>query len=228
MKESIKEMLDIFERFGDRAQDALEFAKRNEAFAHSKDGDRPAPVDGQAPCKESQATLEDGVYVIYKDGTFARFTSGIIKDEGMRVGISWHGSRWVIGTDYGDKPWSKATDEELEANTYGIMSEWEALFDWDYMEAKRQLGDLWKHIPFKDNESMPTAPMVLVQEFMATRGPLNEALRFCNLPEYEVGVTRWFVERSNVNYARVFDGAGGYLGNYGVGYRYRTQAVTPW
>ena len=37
---------------------------------------------------------------------------------------------------------------------------------------------------------------------------------------------RWFAERYNVNYARLFGGNGGYLGNGGVCYASRVQAVT--
>lgn len=233
MDEKMKEMLDIFERFGEKAQDALDFVKRNAGFAASADGvavgNRGLALDGLNLVRpDFDVMLEDGVYIVYRDGNFAKFEAGISDEEGMRVGISWHGHRWLIGTDFGEQPWTKATSEELEANGYGIMSEMDALFDWDVVEARHQLGDLWKHIPLKDDEYLPTAPMVLVQERFAKYGMLNDALAFCRLPEYKVGECRWFVERYSVYYARHFSGIYGALTGYYVNNAFRTQAVTLW
>lgn len=233
MDEKTREMLDIFERFGNKAQDALDFVKRNAGFAASAGdvavGNRGLALDGLNPVRpESDGMLEDGVYIVYRDGNFAKFEAGISDEEGMRVGISWHGHRWLIGTDFGNQPWTKATSEELEANGYGIMDEMDALFDWDVVEARHQLGGLWKHIPLKDDEYLPTAPMVLVQERYAKYGMLNDALAFCKLPEYKVGEGRWFVERGNADGARLFYGSYGSLSISHVNDVIRTQAVTLW
>ena len=172
--------------------------------------------------------MKDGVYIVYQDGRHSLYEDNLPKEDGMRVGICWHGHTWIIGKDYGDKEWSKEDFDELNKNKYGIMKEYEALFDWDYMRARQELIGFWSHIPFADDETMPTAPMVLVQEYLAVHGVLNKALHFCSLPKYETSTYRWFAERYNVYSARIFYGNNGTLNSYYVHYRLRVQAVTLW
>lgn len=173
-------------------------------------------------------TLRNGVYIVYKDGRYALFTPDLSKEDGMRVGIYWNGHSWLIGTDYGEQPWTKASKDELERNSQGIKEEWEALFDWDYMKARAECIDLWKHIPFKDDETMPTAPMVLVQEKLAREDCLNAALSFCGLPEYKISASRWFAQRYNVYVAWFFYGNDGFLDGVDVSVGLRAQAVALW
>ncbi len=177
---------------------------------------------------EPRTILPNGVYIVYADGHYERYRNGLKRDEGMRVGISWDGHTWILGKDYGDLPWSTASREKLEDNTCRIMKEYEAVLDWDFWGARSELIGLWDHIPFADDETMPTCPMVLVQEHLATQSCLNDALRFCCLPEYEVERIRWFVERSSAYGARTFSGGSGYLYNNGVNSAARVQAVTLW
>ena len=176
----------------------------------------------------NRRALRNGVYIVYKDGRYAPFTSNLPKEEGMRVGIYWNGHSWLIGTDYGEQPWTKASNNELERNSQGIKEEWEALFDWDYIKTRAECIDLWKHIPFKDDETMPTAPMVLVQEKLAREDCLNAALSFCDLPEYETSTYRWFAQRYNAYYAWLFYGYYGILDLNPVVNAYRCQAVALW
>lgn len=177
---------------------------------------------------EPRTILPNGVYIVYADGHYERYRDGLKRDEGMRVGISWDGHTWILGRDHGERPWSKASREQLEDNTCRIMKEYEAVLDWDFWGARSELIGLWGHIPFADDETMPTCPMVLVQEHLATQSCLNDALRFCRLPEYEVKNCRWFIERSSAYNARVFGGYSGVLGSNYVYGAYRVQAVTPW
>lgn len=179
--------------------------------------------------KHDDPILRDGVYIVYKDGRYALFDDHISDTEGiLGVGICWHGHTWRIGTDFGDTPWSKVTDKELDAISYGIVEEWEALFDWDYMRARYELGSLWKHLPLADDESLPTAPMVLVQEYLAKHGRLNDALRFCGIPEYETRANRWVSQRYSASYARTFHGTSGLLNYNRVNNSTRSQAVALW
>lgn len=177
---------------------------------------------------EPRTILPNGVYIVYTDGHYERYRNGLKRDEGMRVGISWDGHTWILGRDYGDRPWSTASREQLEDNTCRIMKEYEAVLDWDFWGARSKLIGLWGHIPFADDETMPTCPMVLVQEHLATQSCLNDALRFCRLPEYEVEKSRWSVGRYLALSARVFYGSYGFLSSSGVYYVYCVQAVTPW
>ncbi len=220
MNEREKELLDIYERFGDDAQNAMDFVRRN-----ASDDSPMLPISEESP----KNILSNGVYIVYPDGHYELFSRKLTKKEdGMRVGICWDGHTWCVGTDYGDTKWTEASEEELEACKFGIMNEYEAVLDWNAELSNTMLRDFWKHIPFKDDEMMPTCPMVLVQERLAKTSILNDALVFVGMPPYETGVSRWFAERYNVGNARYFDGNYGYLGSVSVVNAFRTQAVTLW
>ncbi len=220
MNEREKELLDIYERFGDDAQNAMDFMRRN-----TSDNSPMLPISEESP----KIILPNGVYIVYPDGHYELFSRKLTKKEdGMRVGICWDGHTWCIGTDYGDTEWTKASEDELGACRFGIMNEYEAILDWNAELSNTMLRDFWKHIPFKDDEMMPTCPMVLVQERLAKTSILNDALEFVGMPPYETGVSRWFAERYGVNGARIFYGSDGYLGYHDVDGALRTQAVTLW
>ncbi len=222
MNEKQKELLDIFWRFGDNAQNALDFVRRNENF------NNPVQSSGNS-CNQNERKVSNGIYIVYPDGHYEPFNYEFTKKEdGMRVGICWDGHTWCIGTDYGDQKWTEASEKELEACKFGIMKEYEAVLDWDVQEANISLRRFWKHIPFKDDEMMPTCPMVLVQERLAKTNRLNAALEFVGMPPYETEISRWFAERYDVGSARYFDGNNGFLASAAVYHAFRTQAVTLW
>lgn len=215
------ELLDIFERFGDNAQKAIDFVRANSG-----------EQDGEAAAAPSDYRCTgNGVHIVYPDGSSWLFGKSLPKTPGMRVGICHDGHRWLIGTDYGGMKWSEASEAELEANNFGICKEWEAMLHWEdeAWQYRKELGELWKHIPFKDDEMMPTGAMVMAQEYYARYDLLNDALEFCGLPEYKTNVDRWFAERCIVNCARIFNGGSGLLDYGDVVYDgYRVQAVALW
>ncbi len=213
------ELLDIFERFGDNAQKALNFVRAN------------SENDGVATVTPSDNSgMENGVYIVYPDGSSRLFDKSLPKTPGMRVGICHDGHRWLIGTDYGDMAWTKDDVSELENNERVICEEWEMMFHWEdaAWRYRESLGKFWSHIPFKDDETMPTGAMVLTQEYYARYDLLNDALEFCGLPEYETYFDRWLAERGYEHFARTFYGCEGDLGSEVVSGSYRVQAVAKW
>ncbi len=222
MTEKEKDLLDIFERFGDRAQNVIDFLRHNES------DNNPVQLSGNS-CNKNEGKVPNGIYIVYPDGHYERYSPDLTKkEEDMRVGISWDGHTWCIGTDYGDTKWTEASEKELEACKFGIMDEYEAVIDWDIEGINHDLREFWTHIPFKDGELMPTCPMVLVQGYAAKHGLLNAALEFVGMKPYQTGVDRWFAERYDVLNARFFNGRYGFLNYYIVYNAYRVQAVTLW
>ncbi len=222
-----KFLLDIYERFGDKAQQALDFIKKNDVIQLTGQQAQTQPQQKKEEIL-ARLSLTNGVYLVHPDKTFVPYSEDAKVVPDTRVGISWDGHRWLVGNDYGNLPWTKADGKELTLNTVGIMNEYEAVLDWDVYPKNFLLRKFFKHIPFTEDEMMPTCPMVLVMEHLAKLGPLNDALKMCWQPEYETGVTHWFVERRNALNPRVFEGAGGYLTYYGVDNYYRVQAVMLW
>lgn len=218
MKEN--ELLDIFERFGDNAQKAIDFVRANRG---EQDGEAAAALS-------DYRCTGNGVHIVYPDGSSWLFGKSLPKTPGMRVGICHDGHRWLIGTDYGDMAWTEDDESELENDKSGICEDWETMFHWEHeaWRYRESLGKFWSHIPFKDDETMPTGAMVLAQEYYARYDLLNDALEFCGLPEYNTNVDRWFAERYTVGSARFFYSNSGILYSYLVHTTNRVQAVALW
>lgn len=228
MNEERKFLLDIFERFGSQAQDAMDFVKRNESTAEKAET-KPSAT----PTTAVSEFLPNGVYYVLKDGTHTAALSegndievpdkeniafiGIAYDT-HKFGVPIHGNKGShkllnCGSNYPDK------DSEC-------MCEADAILDWDFVGATKHIQKLGTDIPLNDGEYLPTAPVFLAM--YKFRDLLNEALQYAGGEPIDFTEDFWFGRRYSSSYAWLFHGGIGTLYNTSVNSSYLVQAVTLW
>ena len=157
----------------------------------------PAPANGVYP-------EEDGVR-IWKDG----HTFLVPKD--------WNKGEWPLLNDEGY--------ERSKKNKERLMTEVEALLDWDFVADTKHIQELGTDIPLKEGEYMITAPVHLAM--YEYRHELNQALRAMGAEEINFDEDCWFAQRYSANFAWFFGATGGtlYYGNH-VFVTYQVRAVS--
>lgn len=199
-------LLNIFERFGDKAQAALDFVKAN-----SKKETKEVVVNH---ANQSGAMPDNGIYVIYKDGSFMKFEKddeevptnenavlvGIIQDGHSFAVVPKELGRFKLVKDYEDCP--------DESDLY-IRSECEALNDWDCITKTKHLQEVGTDIPLKDGEYIPSLPMLVAMMYWRKRG-LNEALQHIGGDPISDSY-HWSSTEYNSNNAWGINGESGYI-----------------
>lgn len=183
-------LLDIYERFGDNAQKALDFAKRNtEEYNPSND-----QVSGQS--------IANGVYTIYEDGTSMPAKSAK-KGKISRIGIAHDGHYFSVPLN-----WNYGKSRLLEKDKYPedeyCQKEIEAILDWDFVKHTDHLKELGLAIELKEGHYLPTMPVF--GAMYHNREALNEALKYAGAEEIDFSEDFWFAQRYNVYYAWFFNG----------------------
>lgn len=214
--EEIAFLLDIFERFGNEAQKAIDFVRKNE----SKDAGR------QAPASVESVKMEDGVYVIYTDGSFERYCDGLTDVEDVeKIGIIYDGHKFAIPLDgsYGKQ---KLLSKDNHPKDSYCQSECEALTDWDFVKHTNHLKELGLAFSLKEGHYLPTAPVWIA--IYHHRELINKLLELCGAKIIDFNDDYWFAQRSGVNGAWYFDGASRALNTGNVYYGDQVGAVTLW
>lgn len=210
--EHISDLLDIYERFGDNAQKALDFAKRNT--------DERNPSNDQV----SGQSIANGVYIIYEDDTFLPAESAK-KGKISRIGIALDGHYFSVPLD-----WNYGKSRLLEKDKYPedeyCQREMEAIMDWDFVKHTNHLKELGLAIELKDGHYLPTIPVF--GAMYKNRKCLNEALLAAGAEEIDFDEDRWCAQRCNVDNAWCFNGGNRYLDGSYVNRALQCGAVSLW
>ena len=217
--EKTKILLDIYERFGDKAQAALDFVKAN-----SENETKKVMVSRS---NEAVAMPSNGIYIIYENGSYCKFSKDCKKDGAKLVGIVHDGhSLAVTLKDLGRFKLVKDYDECLEECELYIQRECDALNDWDCVARTKHIQEVGTDIPLKEGEYIPSLPMLSAMMYWRDRG-LNEALLF--LGGEPISDNRhWSSTEYNSTSAWYINGESGYILNnikYGS---YVVRAVCAW
>lgn len=230
MNEEREFLLEIFERFGDKAQGALDFIRKNEV-KNVGGNENVSKKHANNEITSEVGILPNGTYFVLKDGSFCRWDNendefpdkkliafiGISHDT-HKFGVPINGNKgiWPLlncGSNY------PAKDDEC-------MNEADAILDWDFVGATKHIQKLGTDIPLQDGEYLPTAPVFLAM--YKNRIALNAMLKYAGGKEIDFSEDCWFGRRYYSLSAWFFYGNDGYLSSDYVGSSYLVQAVTLW
>ena len=214
MEKNMEELHSVYERFGSKAQEALDFARRN----LKPQGGIKATIVGVTPIK-------NGVYVVHKDGSYEEFDGENLMDGVAMIGIAYEGHTFGVPLDhdYGEQRLLKECEYPNDEHCLGEL---DALLNWDFKGETEYLKQLGLAFELKEGHYLPTIPVFLAMYFH--RKNLNMALSLAGSKAIDFNISRWFATRYNAYYAWFFNGTGGTLYyNYVYG-AFRSQAVALW
>ena len=151
---------------------------------------------------------------------------GVYPEEGG-VRIWKNGHTFLVPKDWDKGEWpllNEAGYERSKKSNERLMSEADALLEWDFVAATKHIQDLGTDIPLKEGEYVLTAPVWLAM--YEHRDALNKALRDIGAKEIDFSKDVWFAQRCNTYNAWVFGGYGRYLGSHIVNYSIQVVALS--
>lgn len=164
MTEEQKDRLSIYREFGGNAQKAYNF------------------VFGTTQCSNDSHSIKDGVYIIYKDGSYELFNGENKKDDVSKIGLVMGEKKIAIGlkdkgvysltNDYDDEDCGNYYDNSIDANS-----------DWDGEKNTEHIKSIGTDIPLDDGEFIPSAGQIgFVNLFLKS---VYEALEYVGGEELE-------------------------------------------
>ena len=210
----MEELLSVYERFGSKAQEALDFVRRN-----------LKPQDGIKTTIVGVMPIENGVYVVHKDGSYEEFDGENLMDDVAMIGIAYEGHTFGVPLDY-DYGEQRLLKKGEYPDDEHCLNEVEALLNWDFKGETEYLKQLGLAFELKEGHYLPTIPVFLAM--YCHRKNLNMALSLAGAEEIDFSAYRWFATRGSVNSAWFFDGWYGLLDYGDVYYAIRSQAVALW
>ena len=211
---NMEELLSVYERFGSKAQEALDFARRN-----------MKPLDGIKTTIVGVTPIENGVYVVHKDGSYEEFNGENLMDDVAMIGIAYDGHTFGVPLDhdYGEQRLLK--EDEYPEDEH-CLNEVDALLNWNCKGETEYLKQLGLAFELKEGHYLPTMPVFLAMYYH--RKNLNMALSLAGAKEIDFSTYRWFATRYDVFTAWYFYGWSGELDDGGVYDALRCQAVALW
>ena len=167
-------LLSLYERFGDKAQSALDFVKAN-----SQSEKKEVPT---TELRKAEAMPSNGVYIIYEDGSYTQFAKED-EEECVKTGVKYIGiihdghSFAVTLKELGRFKLVKDYEKCPKTSELYIQRECDALNDWDCVTRTKHIQEVGTDIPLKEGEYIPALPMLVAMMYWRDRG-LNDALKF--------------------------------------------------
>ena len=161
-------LLGLFREFGDNAQKALDFIRRNEGTADTNQ---------QQPLIDFK-DFDDGVYLIYKDGSCMRFDADCPKEGVDHVGVIFSGHKFGVALEDIPEPMQLIREDvkcEEESRFYRDR-ECVALQDWGGMANTEHIRQAGTDIELEDGYYIPALAVLVAICCLTTEGTLNEAL----------------------------------------------------
>lgn len=220
---STEQLIYIYEKFGNNAQDAVEFIKKNKA--PEADVVKQSSEVCAKRNSRNEIILRDGVYIVYKNGVYEEFDGKNNKENVSFIGIAFGGHTFGVPLDhdYGKQRLLKKDEYPKDKH---CVNEAEALLNWDFVGETEYLKQLGLAFELKEGHYMTTAPVFLAE--YACREELNKALKYLGAKEVDFDTDRWFAQRYDVITAWIFHGYNGTLNSDYVYNAYQVGAVTPW
>ena len=157
MTEEQKDRLSIYREFGGNAQKAYNF------------------VFGTTQCSNDSHSIKDGVYIIYKDGSYELFNGENKKDDVSKIGLVMGEKKIAIGLK--DKGvYSLINDEDYEECGKYYETTVDAFSDFDGEENTEHIKSIGTDIPLDDGEFIPSVWQIgFINLFLKS---VNEALKY--------------------------------------------------
>lgn len=124
-----------------------------------------------------EGKLEDGIYLVYNDGTYSPFTGNEPKDNVNGVGVVYDGHAFQVALkDLGEQPLIKDENNTCPDESPFYKTECEGLHDWDFVSATNHLKECGMDMPLPDGWYIPTLAVLEVMCFW--KDAINNALEY--------------------------------------------------
>ena len=122
------------------------------------------------------STPEDGIYLVYNDGSFLPFTGKEEKDGIHGIGVVYDGHAFQVALkDLGE--WSLLRNyEDCPKESPFYKTECEGLHDWDFVSSTNHIKEIGTDIPLPEGWYIPTLAVLEVMCFL--KKEINEAIKF--------------------------------------------------
>lgn len=148
-----------------------------EAYKFLTEEDAPARMPAPIVLND-KAIPEDGIYLVYNDGSYCKFEKDCKKDDIKYIGIVHYGHAFCVALqDLGRYQLLKDDVECEDESDFYLPRECDALNDWECEKRTKRIQELGTDIPLADGELIPALPMVVAMCYWRKKG-LDEALEF--------------------------------------------------
>lgn len=168
--------------------------------------------------------MENGIYIVYEDGSYAPFDGKNPEENAAFIGVACNGHTFGVGRKVGCYPLLPRYD--IPKDEF-CQKEYQALFDWDFVKHTEHLKELGSEVPLKEGEYIPTAAVFVAIANLADKG-LNKALVCIGLDPIDLNDDYWFAQRYVSTHAWFFYGDNGTLDYNYCTYEHTVQAVVLW
>lgn len=129
---------------------------------------------GVSEVRTEEVKREDGIYLVYDDGTYMPFSGNEPKDNVRGIGIVYDGHAFQVALeDLGEWPLVRDYKKCPEESPF-YKTECEGLHDWDFESATEHIKEIGTDIPLPDGWYIPTLAVLEVMCFW--KDAINKAL----------------------------------------------------
>lgn len=125
-------------------------------------------------------TAQNGVYLVYKDGSYKPFTGDNKTSDAKDVkyiGVVYDGHAFCVSLKHlGSFPLREIVDYSRPYNDPHFVDFAEAILGWDCVEKTKYIQKVGTSIPLEDGEYIPSLPMLAVMSSLLH--PLSRAMKF--------------------------------------------------
>lgn len=157
--------------------------------------------------------IENGVYIVYKDGHHAKFAEGVETGNAAFIGLSYDGHTFGVHLcgSKGRFPLINAPGHTAPKDDLCFENEWDALMEWDFEKHTRHIQEIGTDIPLEEGEYLPTLACLMVMFHYQEQ--LNETLEFVGGKPIDFGSNIWSCLRGNSSYAWIANVGYGFFNN---------------
>ncbi len=131
---------------------------------------------GVSEVRTEEVKREDGIYLVYDDGTYMPFSGNEPKDNVRGIGIVYDGHAFLVALeDLGEWPLVRDYKKCPEESPF-YKTECEGLHDWDFESATEHIKEIGTDIPLPDGWYIPTLAVLEVMCFW--KDAINKALAY--------------------------------------------------
>lgn len=158
MKENQELKMQLLKEFGESDdKETVVFCRKAYKFLTEDDEKEKSP----APLRHNDGS-HDGLYLIYKDGTYCRYEEASKKTDVANIGIVQDGHAFAIAMkDLGKFPLLDDVDKCPEDHPLYKPRLCDAIYDWDCVSNTEHLKECGMKIPLQKGEYVPSLAMVL-------------------------------------------------------------------
>ena len=142
-------------------------------------------------------SIENGVYLVYKDGEYVKFSDKQPKDNVAFIGLAYDGHTFGVHLcgSKGRYPLISRERGYAPKDDLCVENEWDALMEWDFVKHTRHIQEIGTDIPLEEGEYLPTPANLMVM--LHYQNVINDALKYVDGNQIDFSDIFWSCLRSS-------------------------------